>query len=658
MGQFITTQVKRETQFRNLSQYQVYIEDESDVSTNFLNISQFPEEFSLGKNAFLIRGSEKLVGSSPILIEILDVEGNVIYHETNDYKEDVARLVSVYVYEDTPAGPCEINIMTEASEDVAGKTVPSEWEGKYNFRWSRSLNVNPNIYNETKVRFFKPPELTSDSLTLRDLEFTFDEAGEPDTNTRRQIINGDSTDGPKISGRINPVVYGYSNSLVQVEPTSASENSCGETLSNSFNFLRGMEDGTIRVTELSDNTNLDARDSEDLTVDADNPIELRITRVLNEKKCYVRPINEFEDYTEQIMLQCNGDFTLEYTRLDPVTVTVSNEVCFVALQLKNLKTMAGAVLRSRVYAKEFETDNPFSFIGDFELDPQELLIDLDDAQTPRNKRTGVFLDQTDIDDFLNPLNSESVLDHNNTDLLNSVNVLRDDGSGTEENIDPVEENQISFNIDDSSEDCKSEQIVGGDVNYAADTSGGSIPEDANSNTADKKLIGFEYPLFQSFPNLNFEVDVEYTLSFRTLLNNLGDQVDDTKFSVFISYKDEDGNERQELLETIEIENGKFGYKDVKIDFKPNRNGDGSSKLIVKIRNGNWFFSDFSLIPSQDEGFSPDFTTLYFPLNSSDLTQIGTNLTFKVDLFDLNNNRVPVNLQTAGGLDLSGCGQIS
>ena len=168
--------IKKTLFAENLDRYNTFVQDTSPNSTYF-NITELPQTFTGGKNAFLIAGSPELVADTLIKIEIKDAAGNIIYHEpgegnsvvningeqfTNEYYEGISKVVAVYVYPDTTAyGPCTITILGELSSyyDDNGllSPIPVNWQGTYNVKWQRKVNVNPTLANTTKIRFYKRP---------------------------------------------------------------------------------------------------------------------------------------------------------------------------------------------------------------------------------------------------------------------------------------------------------------------------------------------------------------------------------------------------------------------------------------------------------------------------------------------------------------------
>jgi hypothetical protein len=158
----------------NLDKYNTFVTD-TDPLSKYFKLTELPDTFTGGKNAFLIQGSEYLVADSLIKIELKDAKGDIIYHEpgegiisasvngeqiVTEYYEGVSKLVSVYIYPDTAFGPCTLTILGELySYDNNGinTPIPTNWEGSYNVKWQKEINVVPSLANTTKIRFYKRP---------------------------------------------------------------------------------------------------------------------------------------------------------------------------------------------------------------------------------------------------------------------------------------------------------------------------------------------------------------------------------------------------------------------------------------------------------------------------------------------------------------------
>jgi hypothetical protein len=176
-----------------LEKVNVLIND-ADANSKYFKITELNDTFTGGKNAFLIQGSEYLVSDTIIKIQIKDANGNTIYYEpgegmvsssvngepfVSEYYEGTSKVVSVYIYpnktidtngtpsDGTAFGPATITILGELKEYESNGLVlpiPPEWEGQYNVKWTRTVNINPSLPNVTKIRFYKRPTATIKEL--------------------------------------------------------------------------------------------------------------------------------------------------------------------------------------------------------------------------------------------------------------------------------------------------------------------------------------------------------------------------------------------------------------------------------------------------------------------------------------------------------------
>ena len=158
----------------------VFLEDRRTTSQYF-NLTELPDTFTGGKNAFLIAGTDYLEPNTEVLIQVRDSKGKIVYTESSDgapteYYEGISKVVAVYVYptdsveqaiDSTAYGPCTLTILGELKyyDNNGSKTeIPEIWKGKYNVRYITQINVNPNLANTTRVRFFYRPQATITEL--------------------------------------------------------------------------------------------------------------------------------------------------------------------------------------------------------------------------------------------------------------------------------------------------------------------------------------------------------------------------------------------------------------------------------------------------------------------------------------------------------------
>lgn len=153
----------------------VFLEDRR-VTSQYFNLTELPDTFTGGKNAFLIAGTDYLEPNTEVLVQIRDASGRVVYTESSDgspeYYEGISKVIAVYVYpsdsveqaiDSTAFGPCTITILGELKyydNDGSKTEVPEIFKGKFNIRYVGTANINPTLANTTRVRFFRRPQAT------------------------------------------------------------------------------------------------------------------------------------------------------------------------------------------------------------------------------------------------------------------------------------------------------------------------------------------------------------------------------------------------------------------------------------------------------------------------------------------------------------------
>jgi hypothetical protein len=163
--------IKKYSPKENLSSFNTLVVD-TNTNSDYFRITEFKDTLTAGRNGFLIEGSEFLKETTEIKIEILDVAGNPIYFEPGngipEYYEGISKPVAVYVYQDTPIGLGKITILGELkkyNENGVVRDIPDLWKGVYNVKWERTFQINKNLNNTDRVRFYKKPGILIDEIT-------------------------------------------------------------------------------------------------------------------------------------------------------------------------------------------------------------------------------------------------------------------------------------------------------------------------------------------------------------------------------------------------------------------------------------------------------------------------------------------------------------
>ena len=159
---------KRFNELQGLADIDVYFEEDG-LNSNFFNITEFPEPLQVGKNSFLIAGSDKLLNFTELKIDIVDSAGNSVYHEpVRDYLEGNMRRISIEVYDTNAPGSGFLTIVGEAHTERVD--VPDEWNGVYNVRYTRPISINTTQINTQPIFFYKQPKIRAREITKAFIE--------------------------------------------------------------------------------------------------------------------------------------------------------------------------------------------------------------------------------------------------------------------------------------------------------------------------------------------------------------------------------------------------------------------------------------------------------------------------------------------------------
>ena len=206
---------------RNYIDVQTLFRDTNNKSPNILDIKFVPEVFTAGKNIFKLKPNNKIISSNfPIDIEILDKNGEPIYHEILKSKEKTDLInVSVYVYETTPAGQCTITILSTVTTDRTGRRLTRENIKKHNYKYTHTLSVDPKKQNESEIIYSKEPEISIKEKSFSVIEeinapnkltttsgfgnYELREDGTPRLTARNNLFDEDFIDGTIYFGSLS-----------------------------------------------------------------------------------------------------------------------------------------------------------------------------------------------------------------------------------------------------------------------------------------------------------------------------------------------------------------------------------------------------------------------------------------------------------------------
>lgn len=149
---------KGEVKFQGLQNFDVLVDVRND-NNQYFNISDFPDELTLGNSSFLIGGSNLLKKDIKLKMEILDSGGNPIFITAIDnYVEATSRRVSIEAYRNTLPGPATLTILGELNPSLTN--VPNSYRNTYNVRYTKDFFINTTKLNNRPILFYGQPTVS------------------------------------------------------------------------------------------------------------------------------------------------------------------------------------------------------------------------------------------------------------------------------------------------------------------------------------------------------------------------------------------------------------------------------------------------------------------------------------------------------------------
>ena len=356
---------RKEAVYKGLQFVPVYLEDTSLTSPDYFQISEFPIRLTSGKNLFKLRGHPTNLKVGGLLnIEVLDYNGDPIYHEVIDYiDDDKSRVIAIYIYTDSSPGDCVITLLAEAQQ-FANQTVPQEWKNRANIKWTRTVPVNPNVSNISEIIFETAPNVTVDEIIGVQLDRTY---------------SGSTQFPVYTTGNIK--YFSYNN-----QPAIA--------ISGGI-FTSDMSTGTVTVT-----TPVNATPTPNYIVST-TPYVSTIKKILSTSSALLD--TEYTVYSSQSISSHTYNafdysaFSLAY-EASPTYVETQNSQSFAYIQIKGLDPATGDVSRVKVFTNNNGTIGPWELVNDVELIETEIFIASTSSLYP-DKSIGVFTSQSIIDTY-------------------------------------------------------------------------------------------------------------------------------------------------------------------------------------------------------------------------------------------------------------------
>ena len=592
-------------QILGLSSQTVNIEDKTYLSEYF-NLTEFSPEFSVGKNALVINGSDKLKIGAEIFTEAFDGNGVPLFIEKAISVDQLTNkriiVLSIYVYEQNSIGSGKIILVSTTTDN---KTV----------RWTANININVNKVTDSKIRFYNQPLIEVEPI----LSYAVSSSVENNPKT---------VTGSFLSTAVQPKAdfdiqkFGYRKNLVDYR-----------IIDNSANFSSSLKNFQVQlyVNKIRDYASLNEisvnTTSSFLIKDVLNTTTLILDTpfTYNNKVATITSGNYkivYNDITYNSNLFLSSSYLQESLGLSGAKQY--KKFSYANIIYKNINTFTGKPAKHKVYRKSLRT------LGDFESVIDETFGDteiLKDPVTPNKafERLGVFFSQFHINNFWFTSSNDLNLKYDNQTFVDGLKISGSNLNGTY----AIVKANTSF--------------TNRNVSY--------LPYDANQQS-EQSGSNFD----SNF--LGFYKDTDYVLSFRTsVVEKDSSAISKLKFYITSSLPSVsknlgyDSNRGVLIAEFVYSGSTTGKYFDQKQNFEFKFPEDLYGTLVVYPENVKQIIvSDLSIKVSELYGYTGNayYVKVPFPINvANEVFEI------KSELYDVNSNLSYTNLRTVQVFDPSG-----
>ena len=332
---------RKEAVYKGLEFVNVYYEDSSLTSPDYFQITEFPLRLTAGKNLFKLKGHPtNLKVGGYLNLEVLDFNGDPIYHEIVDYiDEDKSRVIAIYIYSDSSPGDCTVTILAEATV-INGQPVPQEWRGRANVRWKRIVPVNPTISNDSEIIFERLPEVSIREQVAPHLDRTY----------------SGSQQFPTYS--TGTVRYFATNGSPVIELTGGT-------------FTSDMKTGTITVSTPVNASPVPAYMPGSVIYTSTIKKILTPTTAQLDSEYIVYSSQSISTHTYNAF--DNSSFVLDY-EATPIYTETENSESYALVEIKGLQPATGDVSRIKMYMNNNGSVGTWEPIINVELDETEIFV--------------------------------------------------------------------------------------------------------------------------------------------------------------------------------------------------------------------------------------------------------------------------------------------
>tara|TARA_A100001015_G_scaffold178650_1_gene198606 strand:- start:4435 stop:6429 length:1995 start_codon:yes stop_codon:yes gene_type:complete len=620
--------------------------NDTSVNSEYFRVSNLPTELTSGKNYFKIIGNAALLKKdTEILVEVTDVNNDPIYHHVNKFIDETGRrVVSIYVYEDTPEGIATITILGIAKFRPNGSLVTPSWENKYNVKWSYTTIVAPERQNSTDIIFSDIPGVKIEEKVREFLSYSYETGS---TNA--------SSSGTEAAATLSYSNPGNGVAYIDIE---------GDT------FNHDMMD--IRISVPSPNYSLGS--NKELQIGETLAFDTYVQDIISDTRVQVSPWQLDVVTTTNVAtgrgqtpryvstpsvltpsyFNSTTDWSMTYQQEGTFQSGSKNSQSFANIILKNIDPIAGDVYKVKTYMKSQGFDT-YVLASEDNLEDVDLLSDPSLAKVYNSM--GLFKTQDIVDKYWNITSSNYTPEIGYPKAIQSNNIVMSGVtiSGSE-SITSKSSQFIEFKTDIPVTLYKdNEYTILLDIS-AVKTEGQQYASHIEIYASGSNIGGTEYG--ELLTSLESEITTKKITTKTMKVRGKNARFKKTKKSS--SRKSSRGGKNiktipaifeQNTITTIKQNPGIVEKEFLTLTFVPAQ--DTNFNLVFNIYHGEWTISNVTVKSSSQTGFTPNHTFIEFPVPTYQADDV---LDFKFEFVNVNGASANVVL-TRYGVDFAGSNTV-
>jgi hypothetical protein len=350
---------------RNLNRIIPEFQETDNNSPNFINVTFVQDTYTSGKNIFKIKPNYKNIQKNSIDYEILDINGNTIYHNKLQYTDDDgSEVIAIHIYENTPIGNAAIYFVGRVNVDLAGNTLLPSQNRQNNYRYINRLHIDRSKRNDSDIIFVTEPRFVVYEKKAHIVEEKF-------TNNKLTTIYGTG-----------------SYLLINDSPT---------ILEGDGTFKSEMETGTLSFPVLSDNY-FPKQKYEIPNFAYSSRIRSIVSPVqlILETPLYVSSsVGSNANIKKGVTKIQSQPYSIEYYQNPTERNTTQNEKPYAKIDIENMEAGTGQVSRVKVFTKSaVKPQSEYQLVYDSELYSKNILVD--DTTSLIEYPIGIFNGNTNV----------------------------------------------------------------------------------------------------------------------------------------------------------------------------------------------------------------------------------------------------------------------